>query len=53
MNDLKDGIIAQKCGTVTINIYRTENNSTLFYIESSNKNVLNICDIIEDTLKLY
>lgn len=46
-------IVGKKCGTITIDVFKTDNDLTLFYVQSNNKNVLNILDIIEDTLKLY
>ena len=40
-------------GGVKVNVYKSSNDKYLFYLESSNTNVLHIADIIDDTLKLY
>ncbi len=53
MSTTKDIIVAEKCGTITVDVFKTDNNFRFFYIESNNKDILNVCDIIEDTLKLY
>lgn len=53
MNKINDTIVAEKCGTITVDVFKTDNNFRLFYIKPDNKDVLNVCDIIEDTLNLY
>lgn len=53
MSSLDSTIVGKKCGTITVDVFKTDDDLTLFYIKSNNKDVLNISDIIEDTLKLY
>ena len=49
-----DSIIAKKCGTVTVSIYKkSDSKSPIFYIESDNDDVLPVSYIIEDALSLY
>lgn len=48
-----DNIVAEKCGTITIDVFTTDDDSKLFYIKSNNEDVDNISDIVEETLKLY
>ena len=40
-------------GSVKVDVYKSSNDKYLFYLESSNTNVLHIAYIIDDTLKLY
>lgn len=47
-------IIGKEIGTVFVHMYKDiKTDSPFFYIESDNKKVSNVSDIIEDTLKLY
>ena len=50
----KDCIVCEKCGTVTVSIYKEKTSgSPIFHIQSDNESVLPISDAIEDTLTLY
>lgn len=42
-----------KLGTVTVSVFRANDKSTLFKIETDNESVLPVSYVIEDTLKLY
>lgn len=53
MSKSEEFIIGEKCGTITVDVFKTDNNLKFFYIKSNTKDILNVCDIIEDTLKLY
>ncbi len=43
----------EKRGTVTISVYKDENNSTCFLVQGDNDEVTNVVEIIEDTLYMY
>ncbi len=43
----------EKCGTVTISVYKDENKLTCFLIQSDNDEVSNVVEIVEDTLCMY
>ncbi len=43
----------KKLGTVTVSVFKTDNNNTDFRIETDNDSVLPVSYVIEDTLKLY
>lgn len=50
----KNCIIGEKCGTVTVSIYKeTQSGSPIFHVQSDNENVLPVSNIIEDILTLY
>ena len=55
MNNIKNNhIICEKCGTVTVSVYKEPSSgSHIFYIQSDNEEVSTISDIIEDVLSLY
>lgn len=42
-----------KIGTVTVSVFKSENNNTLFKVETDDDKVLPVSYVIEDTLKLY
>lgn len=43
----------KKLGTVTVSVFKNEDNQTDFCVEADNDNVLPVSYVIEDTLKLY
>lgn len=43
----------EKCGTVTISVYKNEDNLTCFLVHGDNVEVTNIVEIVEDTLYMY
>lgn len=49
----KEVFILKKLGTVTVSVFKTDNNNTDFCIETDNDSVLPVSYVIEDTLKLY
>lgn len=49
----KGGEIMNKIGTVTISVYKCNDDSTSFEIKTDNENVLPVSYVIEDTLKYY
>ncbi len=50
----QDCIIGEKCGTITISIYKENNSgSPIFYIKTDNEDVLPVSYVIEDVLALY
>lgn len=52
--DCNKYIIGEKCGTITVTVYKESNSkSPIFYIDSDTEDVLPISYIIEDTLALY
>lgn len=56
-NNLKkkeDSIIGEKCGTITISIYKeSHSGSPIFYVKADNEDVLPVSYVIEDVLSLY
>lgn len=51
---LHDCLIGEKCGTITVSIYKeTSSGSPIFYLQSSNEDVLPVSYVIEDILSLY
>lgn len=57
MNNIKsttDEIVGRKVGSVSIHMYKVEEtDSPIFYIKSTNEDMLPLSEIIEDLLKLY
>lgn len=49
----KGGVTLEKLGTVTVSVFKSDNNTTNFRIETDNDNVLPVSYVIEDTLKFY
>ncbi len=45
--------ILEKLGTITVSVFKSEDNHTDFRVEADNDNVLPVSYVIEDTLKLY
>ncbi len=43
----------EKIGTITVSVFRNENNQTDFQIQTDNENILPVSYVIEDTLKKY
>lgn len=43
----------KKLGTITVSVFKSDDNITDFRIETDNDNVLPVSYVIEDTLKLY
>ena len=53
-NNDSNCIIGDKCGTITVSIYKeSTSDSHIFYVQSDNEDVLPISYIIEDMLSLY
>ena len=53
-NKIEDCIIGEKCGTITISVYKETNSSSpIFHIQSDNEDVLPVSYVIEDILTLY
>lgn len=50
---LPEEIVAEKCGTVTVSVYKDKNNESYFLVQSDSDEVVNVVEIIEDTLHLY
>jgi len=51
---LKNCIVGEKCGTVTVTIYKeTTSGSNIFHVQSDNEDVLPVSYVIEDVLTLY
>lgn len=50
---LPEEIVAEKCGTVTVSVYKDKNNDSYFLIQSDSDEVVNVVEVIEDTLYLY
>ena len=42
-----------KVVTITVSIFSSNNNKTNFKIETDNEDILPVCYVIEDTLKMY
>ena len=42
-----------KVGTITVSIFSSNNNKTNFKFETDNEDILPVCYVIEDTLKMY
>lgn len=53
MNTLENKIVAEKCGTIVVDVFKTIDNLTLFHVESDNKDIINVSEIIEDALCKY
>lgn len=43
----------EKCGTVTISVYKNKDNLTCFIIQGDNDDVTNVVEVVEDTLYMY
>lgn len=53
-NNLENCIVGEKCGTVTVTIYKEPNSgSNIFHVQSDNEDVLPVSYVIEDILTLY
>ena len=53
-NKLENCIIGEKCGTVTVSIYKETNSKNyIFHVQSDNEDVLPVSYVIEDILTLY
>lgn len=50
---MNNEIIAKKCGTVTVSVYKTKDNNSFFSIKSDCEDVLPVSDVIEDVLYSY
>lgn len=46
-------IIAKKCGTITVSVYKTKDNHSFFYIKSDTDDASIVSDVIEDVLYSY
>lgn len=40
-------------GNIMVKVYKSINNNYSFYIKASNDTILNVVDILEDTLKQF
>lgn len=40
-------------GDIMVEVYKSINNNYSFYIKASDENLLNVVDILEDTLKQF
>lgn len=49
----KGGDTLKKLGTVTVSVFKNEDNQTDFDVETDNDNVLPVSYVIEDMLKFY
>ena len=50
----KDCIIGEKCGTITVSIYKeTNSGSYIFHVLPDNEDALPVSYVIEDVLTLY
>lgn len=49
----KGGFTLEKLGTITVSVFKNDDNITDFHIETDNDSVLPVSYVIEDTLKLY
>ena len=49
----KEVFTLEKLGTITVSVFKGEDNNTNFHIETDNDTVLPVSYVIEDTLKLY
>lgn len=51
---IEDCMIGEKCGTITVSIYKeTNSGSPIFHVQSDNEDVLPVSYVIEDILSLY
>ena len=50
---LPEEIVAEKCGTVTVSVYKDKNNDSYFLIQSDSDEVVNVVEVIEDTHYQY
>ncbi len=48
-----DKFTAEKCGTVTVSVYKNADKFMCFLVESDCENVVNVAEVIEDTLYNY
>ncbi len=46
-------IVAKKCGTITVSVYKTKDNNSLFSIKSDSDDASIVSDVIEDILYSY
>lgn len=44
---------AEKCGTITVSVYKNADKFMCFLVESDCENVANVAEVIEDTLYNY
>ena len=49
----KEVFTLKKLATITVSVFKSDDNITDFHIETDNDNVLPVSYVIEDTLKLY
>lgn len=49
----KGGIVLKKVGTITVSVFKDDDNQTDFHVETDNDSILPVSYVIEDTLKLY
>lgn len=40
-------------GDVNVKVYKSSNNNYSFYLKASNKNVINIADVLDNTLSNF
>lgn len=50
---MNNEIIAKKCGTVTVSVYKTKDNNSFFSIKSDTDDAEIVSDVIEDILYSY
>jgi len=43
----------KKLGTITVSVFKDDDNHTDFHVETDNDSILPVSYVIEDTLKLY
>lgn len=53
MHKRKGVFILKQIGTVTVSVFRDNDNRIAFKIETDTKDVLPVSYVIDDTLKLY
>lgn len=53
MQNEKEDQIWTKYGTVTVSVFKSDDNITSFEVETDDDKVLPVSYVIEDTLKLY
>jgi len=46
-------VILKKLGTITVSVFKDDDNHTDFHVETDNDSILPVSYVIEDTLKLY
>ena len=50
---VSDKVTAEKCGTVTVSVYKNADKFMCFLVESDCENVVNVAEVIRDTLYNY